>query len=949
MNWNLENQKLVNSYANRLSNIYDKAIKQSIGIGYSVTNYSTEKPFLFADFPGANKQADKLFSQTAYEIEAMINGGTQQAWMLGNVMSDGIVDAYFKNSGIPAEQLAQYYNRNLDALASFQTRVEDGVNLSDRVWKYTGQFKNEIELAIGVGIGEGKSASALSRDIREYLNEPKKLFHKIRNAHGELVLSKNAKAYHPGQGVYRSSYKNAMRVTRSEINMSYHQADNARWNSLDFVAGFHVALSNGHPQEDICDTLQGDYPKEFSFWGWHTQCMCHTTPILSPQNEFIGQMVQELKTGDTSGYIPSNTVEGLPENFKAWAAQNQDRIENAKTTPYFIDKNFKGKDVQEWFKQADKWAENAKSAANNAATKAAEAKAAKGSPEDAKKQAFYDASSALAEKKLAAAETLGLNTPGGAFEKLTAILKNEKSTYSQIDGAITKLNAEMKYVKSGEAAKAIEAAKAAEDAAIKAAELAAKKAAEEAAAAAIKAAEEAAALAEKLAAEAKQAGFMDYEVTYANKKLVEAETWGVTGANVDALKAVLEDKNATYSQISGKSTKLVKEIKAAKIAKVDPFSEPSLLKIYSKDEVNNLFNAYDNFNTNKLKGLSLEDKIKKLEFEVDWLAKNGKYSTSGVLKEMLQNDLSVLQKEAQLKADNLNLFKAIDASKSKISNSILTGDKDIIKAADALSKEVGKKTLSLEAINAKTEQLDKAFAAYYKKQDLLLAKDKIVFKDLSETEIKKLFDKFAVNSVDSVDAALRAQTEDIWKLLTTEERNVLTKYTQTYSYLNEPLRGLQYYGDVKPNAEHLRDMPLLTSALNKMKTLENMVVRRGTDSWVVKELGYGLDSLKAGDVFVDKGFSSTAIHPGSGFHNSFEFIIAVPEGATGIYAEPFSHYTDYNKFNYGKNSGSGNLWDGISSEHKGHELEWIGQRGSKYKVLKKDGKKIYMQLIGQLY
>ena len=417
MNWNLENQKLVNSYANRLSNIYDKAIKQSIGIGYSVTNYSTEKPFSFADFPGANKQADKLFSQTAYEIEAMINGGTQSAWLLGNVMSDGVVDAYFKNSGIPAEQLAKYYNRNLDALASFQTRVENGVNLSDRVWKYTGQFKNEIELAIGIGIGEGKSASALSRDIREYLNEPKKLFHKVRNAHGELVLSKNAKAYHPGQGVYRSSYKNAMRVTRSEINMSYHQADNARWNSLDFVAGFHVALSNGHPQEDICDTLQGDYPKEFSFWGWHTQCMCHTTPILSPQNEFIGQMVQELKTGDTAGYMPSNTVEGLPENFKAWAAQNQDRIEAAKTTPYFIDKNFKGKDVQEWFKQADKWAENAKTAANDAATKAAEVKAAKVDPEVAAKAAKTTTTTTAASNTLQGPAPLAARAQPGPARK----------------------------------------------------------------------------------------------------------------------------------------------------------------------------------------------------------------------------------------------------------------------------------------------------------------------------------------------------------------------------------------------------------------------------------------------------------------------------------------------------------------------------------------------------
>jgi hypothetical protein len=32
----------------------------------------------------------------------------------------------------------------------------------------------------------------------------------------------------------------------------------------------------------------------------------------------------------------------------------------------------------------------------------------------------------------------------------------------------------------------------------------------------------------------------------------------------------------------------------------------------------------------------------------------------------------------------------------------------------------------------------------------------------------------------------------------------------------------------------------------------------------------------------------------------------------------------------------------------GDEAEWIGQRGSKFKVLKKEGRTIYLQMIGQL-
>jgi hypothetical protein len=180
-----------------------------------------------------------------------------------------------------------------------------------------------------------------------------------------------------------------------------------------------------------------------------------------------------------------------------------------------------------------------------------------------------------------------------------------------------------------------------------------------------------------------------------------------------------------------------------------------------------------------------------------------------------------------------------------------------------------------------------------------------------------------------------------------EERNVLTKYTETYHYLNEPLRGLPFYGDTKPNAGHIKDLPILTKALSKFKMPENTVVRRGVKDWEIKELGYGLDKLKAGDVFTDKGFLSTSVHRDHGFHG-YNFVIIVPKGAQGFYAEPFSHYTDSLKFTYDNNPQKANLWDGISKETIKSEQEWIGQRGSKFKVLKKKGNTIYLQMIGQL-
>jgi hypothetical protein len=54
------------------------------------------------------------------------------------------------------------------------------MNLSDRVWKYTKAFKTEMELAIDLGL-DGRSSQKLSQDVRSLLNEPNKLFRRVRD------------------------------------------------------------------------------------------------------------------------------------------------------------------------------------------------------------------------------------------------------------------------------------------------------------------------------------------------------------------------------------------------------------------------------------------------------------------------------------------------------------------------------------------------------------------------------------------------------------------------------------------------------------------------------------------------------------------------------------------------------------------------------------------------
>ena len=321
--------------------LLDEALKKATKIGELSGYSSTEKPFYFKDYPVVKARIDELMQELHRNITTSIEKGNSEEWLLSCAKNDKMVDSITLSTGIPKEQISQWKQRNLEALDAFQKRKVEGLGLSDRVWNITEQFKEEMELALDIALGEGKSAAALSRDVRKLLREPNKLFRRVRDKHGVLRLSKAAKAYHPGQGVYRSSYKNAMRLASTENNMAYRTSDHERWQQLDFVIGFEIRLSNNHPVYDICDELKGNYPKDFKYVGWHPLCRCYAVAILPPQEQFLERQRKKLAGEDVSGFKFDGEVKDVPDNFKGWLERNRERVKHHSNVPYFIKDNGK--------------------------------------------------------------------------------------------------------------------------------------------------------------------------------------------------------------------------------------------------------------------------------------------------------------------------------------------------------------------------------------------------------------------------------------------------------------------------------------------------------------------------------------------------------------------------------------------------------------------------------
>lgn len=180
------------------------------------------------------------------------------------------------------------FTHSLSAFEALKNDIDsNGLRLSDRVWNITQQTKSQLEFYLDSGVVAGRNSNGISSDIRQILQNPQKRFRRIRNEKGELVLSQPMKDYHPGQGVYRSAYKNALRTSATTTNTAYRSSDYERWSKQDFILGIEVHRSaNNRGPCKICDAMVGKYPKTFKFTGFHPFCICFATPITMEPEDF---------------------------------------------------------------------------------------------------------------------------------------------------------------------------------------------------------------------------------------------------------------------------------------------------------------------------------------------------------------------------------------------------------------------------------------------------------------------------------------------------------------------------------------------------------------------------------------------------------------------------------------------------------------------------------------
>lgn len=376
---NSDRLKRTEAYAEKVRLMFAQTVNDIMALNKRIPNIAEGQMYSFdGDTQKVQNEVERLLRRLQSVCVAAIKSGISLEWAQANSECDKLVSSAFGKKALDGSgKYAGYTNRNDAAMKAFVNRTDKGFDLSSRVWQSVKQLKDEMEVALTVSMGEGASSQEISRNVRKYLNDPDLMFRRFRYKAGEkdiidpstgevtgkeIVWGKkwkkrvlddntgkyrwidyNKNNYPSGQGVYKSSAKNAMRLARTETNMAYRNADFERWQQMDFVLGVRIEPTSHTKKErkkDICDKLAGDYPKDFRFEGWHPQCFCIATPILVSDEEMIAKA--EAEDRGEAYQFKAKPIKKCPEGFNQWVVKNGEKIKLSRSMgnePYFLAHN----------------------------------------------------------------------------------------------------------------------------------------------------------------------------------------------------------------------------------------------------------------------------------------------------------------------------------------------------------------------------------------------------------------------------------------------------------------------------------------------------------------------------------------------------------------------------------------------------------------------------------
>ena len=886
-------------YNKRLGRLYSDYVKKLTFLGYGEDVLEDDALFNFDNFPQLKARLNDIFNDYYQNSLLCYKSGITDGVALAYNHDEMIIGGY---SVLTDKAIRVARDTAAATFISNRLKTKNGLNLAQTIWNYCQQTKSEFEMAmsntIADGIKKGSSAEEVGKSIRKYLNDPDMMYRRYHT----IKVQKNGKKKDVvtwrrrriidgkvrfieeplekvGMGVYRSARKNALRVARTEINSAYHKARNERWQNEPFVIGQYIHVSPQHNIDDICNDLEGRYPKDYVWISWHPQCICTSDPITI-QGEEKKEFYKRLMAGeDMSNYVSPFAVLTMPEKYNQYIKDNSEAIVKA---------GMRGKLAWHLQDNTKYWAHLL-------------------SPSDRKKLGLKAVSSR--ELILAKAKERHALRTKEQIDKIQSRWDKHRRDY--YNGLVHNLlgSKSVTDIKSQDLFERYYAIRyAIKDK---------------------KNASEIASLFDRF-----KRGYQT-KLAWTDRKVAMnvmkvAANYGET--DVSSVLSAL--KSADYTLARKEAKTLANTISAIK---KDELSLSTLIpdvnkwhKQFTSQELHGVYDAVE-AKLAQWQSLTLEQQAKKLQFEaIDFLGGNmhgvqQKYATWKVSQAAYLKKLD----EVNTAIDWININKAYAdvkgySTQSKVYHKILFDLKNAMVAQD--------KDLAKQLIQEAQDKKNSLIQLKAKRAANKGGNGSIPFDADAYSQARKDAAVWAKNTKDA-DDVLRAKCGEVWRNATDEEKNAIFGYTSSYHNINEPLRGLTYYGSAADTQLGLDRIPLMESIINKSYYDKDIWLQRGGGMVELKKFGlsnyaYATDAeimALVGKEGTEGAFTSAGVAKGKGFGGNVITNIYAPRGTKMMYAEPYSSF----------GNGSGRSWDGLAKQSTfGSESEIILQRGTTFRVTK---------------
>lgn len=886
-------------YNKRLGRLYSDYVKKLTSLGYGEDVLEDDALFNFDNFPQLKARLNDIFNDYYQNSLLCYKSGITDGVALAYNHDEMVIGGY---SVLTDKAIRIARDTAAATFISNRLKTKNGLNLAQIVWNYCQQTKSEFEMAmsntVADGIKQGSSAEEIGKSIRRYLNDPDMMYRRYHT----IKVQKNGKKKDVvtwrrrriidgkvrfieeplekvGMGVYRSARKNALRVARTEINAAYHKARNERWQNEPFVIGQYIHVSPQHNIDDICNDLEGRYPKDYVWISWHPQCICTSDPITI-QGEEKKEFYKRLMAGeDMSNYVSPFAVLTMPEKYNQYIKDNSEAIVKA---------GMRGKLAWHLQDNTKYWAHLL-------------------SPSDRKKLGLKAVSSR--ELILAKAKERHALRTKEQIDKIQSRWDKHRRDYYNVlvhnllgSKSVTDIKSQDLFERYYAIRYAIKDKKSAS---------------------------EIASLFDRF-----KRGYQ-IKLAWTDRKVAMnvmkvAANYGET--DISSVLSAL--KSADYTLARKEAKTLANAISAIK---KDELSLSALIpdvnkwhKQFTSQELHGVYDAVE-AKLAQWQSLTLEKQVSKLQFEaVDFLGGNmhgvqQKYATWKVSQAAYLKKLD----EVNTAIDWININKAYAdvkgySTQSKVYHKILFDLKNAMVAQD--------KDLAKQLIQEAQDKKNSLIQLKAKRAANKGGNGSIPFDADAYSQARKDAAVWAKNTKDA-DDILRAKCGEVWRNATDEEKNAIFGYTSSYHNINEPLRGLTYYGSAADTQLGLDRIPLMESIINKSYYDKDIWLQRGGGMVELKK--YGLSNYASatdaeiialvGKEGTEGAFTSAGVAKGKGLGGNVITNIYAPRGTKMMYAEPYSSF----------GNGSGRSWDGIAKQSTfGSESEIILQRGTTFRVTK---------------